>query len=205
MPEAKFNLNGITFQDGTTLTSRYTILSAGSRLSFNNTTTPLNWTRITDMGSNAHALRLLGNQNTNVSQPGGNSPFNTVFTTRTIGPAPVDTTVNAVVNPTTLGIAQIPQHTHPAHTGSGNAFPGTPSGSGSVSKPGGNTGNINNHPGTLQAHAHPITVTHSANFTTTMDFNLKYIDVILCQFNTTAGATAIGVPPGASGSSGGPP
>jgi len=200
MPEAKFTLNGITFQDGTTLTSRYTILSPGSRLTFNNTTTPTNWTRVTDMGSDGFALRLLGNQFQSVGQPGGNMGFNDAFnSSRTIGPAPVSTTVNAVVNPTTLGISQIPQHTHPANSSTANAAPGNPNlGSTTVTKPGGNTGNINNHPGTLESHTHPITVTHSANFTTNMNFNVKYVDLILCQFNTTPGGpAAIGVPPGA--------
>lgn len=184
---ATLTATGITFSDGTSLSSKYSVLAQNTVSVFYQASAPTGWTKVT--AHNDKALRLVNGTGGGfgfggTSGAGGNS-FTTVFpnTNQTVNvnfssTAPVTGTVGGH----TLTIAQIPDHTHNSLLG------GTASASGGGSSfrvPGTNsTGGVNSPGGIGQAHTHPFsgTINFTATGSGTIDLRLQYIDVILCSF-----------------------
>lgn len=157
---------------GTTLNGCNSIpgfIESGARMLFEQSSAPPSWTKDITTHNNK-ALRVV----TGSASPGGTTAFTTVFTTRA-----VSGTVSGTVGDHTLTWSQMPSHSHASGTGVGNnpgisptagasatvrlADGGAPDGAGA---------------GGDQAHSHPF----SGSFTSTaQDFNVQYVDVIICS------------------------
>jgi hypothetical protein len=184
---ATLTATGITFDDGTSLSSKYSVLAQNTVSVFYQASAPTGWTKVT--AHNDKALRLVNGTGGGfgfggTSGAGGNS-FTTVFpnTTQSINVSfSSNVPVSGTVGGHTLTVAQIPNHTHNSLIG------GTASASGGGSSfrtPGSNsTGGVNSPGGTGQAHTHPFsgTINFTATGSGTIDLRLQYIDVILCSF-----------------------
>lgn len=185
---ATLTATGITFDDGTSLSSKYSVLAQNTVSVFYQAAAPTGWSKVTS--HNDKALRLVNGTGGGfgfggTSGAGGNS-FTTVFpsTTQSVNVSfSSNVPVTGTVGNTTLTVAQIPDHTHNSLVG------GTASASsgGSTFRTSGSnsTGGVNSPGGTGGSHNHPFSGT--VNFTATgsgsIDLRLQYIDVILCNFD----------------------
>jgi len=185
---AQLTATGVTFSDGTSLSSKYSVLARNTVSVFYQAAAPTGWSQVT--AHNDKALRLVngtgggfgyGNQ----SGSGGNSfssTFPSTTSSLTVGFNSV-VPVAGTVGGHTLSIAEIPNHTHNSLTG------GTASASGGSSTfrtQGSNqTGGVTSPQGIGQAHDHPFTgsVNFNVNGSGSIDLRLQYIDVIICKFN----------------------
>lgn len=185
---ATLTATGITFDDGTSLSSKYSVLAQNTVSVFYQAAAPTGWSKVTS--HNDKALRLVNGTGGGfgfggTSGAGGNS-FTTVFPSSTSSLSVSFSTtasVTGTVGPHTLTVGQIPDHTHNSNLG------GTASASGGGSSfrvPGSNaTGGVNSPGGIGGSHNHPFsgqcsfTATGSGN----IDLRLQYIDVILCNFD----------------------
>lgn len=184
---ATLTATGITFDDGTTLSSKYSVLAQNTVSVFYQASAPTGWTKVT--AHNDKALRLVSGTGGGfgfggTSGAGGNS-FTTVFpnTNQTVNVSfSSNVPVTGTVGGHTLTVSEIPDHTHNSLVGgTANAS----SGGSSFRTPGTNsTGGVNSPGGLGNAHTHPFS--GSINFTATgsgtIDLRLQYIDVILCSF-----------------------
>jgi hypothetical protein len=185
---ATLTATGLTFDDGTSLNSKYGVLAQGTVSVFFQAAAPTGWTKSTT--HNDKALRVVSGTGGNfgfggVSGAGGLS-FSTVFPSST-SPVSVSFSANVpvtgTVGNTTLTTSQIPNHTHNSLTGgSGSASSG---GSNFLVSGSNNTGGVVSPGGTGGSHNHPFS--GNINFTATgsgsVDLRLQYIDVILCFFD----------------------
>lgn len=185
-------------------------IAAGSKMTFEMATAPINWTK--DTSKNQSTLRIVSGS----LSPGGNSPFSTVFT-----PAfPVSTTSPSASSPTstpstssslsynpasagplsispaTISNPQMTAHSHPYSGWSGLthqiASGSTRHASPAVGDATGTTGSGGSHTHTGSTdhghftgsgpHSHPLTpVQHSHTFSASLDFGIQYIDVIIAS------------------------
>jgi len=171
---------GITFSDGTSLSSKYDVIPQNTVGVFFQASAPTGWTQNT--AYNDRALRVVGGTGGGF---GGNTVFSSIFPNAAT-PVTVNFSalvpVSGTVGGHTLSVSEIPDHTHDSLTGgTANAAFGT-----SVFRLSGTnaTGGVNS--ATLgQAHTHPFS--GEINFTTSgsgnINLNLQYIDVIICSFN----------------------
>jgi hypothetical protein len=181
---ATLTATGLTFDDGTSLNSKYGVLAQGTVSVFFQAAAPTGWTKSTT--HNDKALRVVSGTGGNfgfggVSGAGGLS-FSTVFPSST-SPVSANVPVTGTVGNTTLTTSQIPNHTHNSLTGgSGSASSG---GSNFLVSGSNNTGGVVSPGGTGGSHNHPFS--GNINFTATgsgsVDLRLQYIDVILCSFD----------------------
>lgn len=165
-------VDGITFSDSTSLTSKYGIIPQNSVSVFYQSAAPTGWSQVTT--HNNKALRV-------VSGTGGGSGGSIAFSSAFPGTEKTITstvTATGTVGDTTLTTAQLPSHSHGAGS-SVSVSPGTPGVTGrSV-----NTGTPNTSlVGGGNAHSHPFVGT-STPISTTLDLRVQYIDVIICRFN----------------------
>lgn len=184
---AQLTATGVTFSDGTSLSSKYSVLAQNTVSVFYQAAAPTGWTQVT--AHNDKALRLVNGAGGGFGFGGtsgaGGSNFSTVFpssnsniTVNFNTTAPVTGTVGGH----TLTTAEIPDHTHDSQMGgTANAS----SGGSSFRTPGANnTGGVLSPQGIGQAHDHPfsgqvsLTATGSGN----IDLRIQYIDVIICSF-----------------------
>lgn len=184
---AQLTATGVTFSDGTSLSSKYSVLAQNTVSVFYQAAAPTGWTQVT--AHNDKALRLVNGAGGGFGFGGnsgsGGSSFTTVFpsTTSSIAVSFTATSpVSGTVGGHTLTTAEIPDHTHNSNVG------GTANASGGGSSfrvPGSsNTGGVNSPGGIGQAHNHPFsgTVTLNASGSGDIDLRIQYIDVILCSF-----------------------
>ena len=185
---AQLTATGVTFSDGTSLSSKYSVLDQGTQSVFYQAAAPTGWVKNT--AHNDKALRLVNGAGGgfgygNTSGAGG-SNFSTVFpaSTSTLAvsfsaTAPVSGTVGGH----TLTTAEIPDHTHNSGLGgTANAS----SGGSSFRTPGSyQTGGVNSPQGIGQAHNHPFSgqVTLNATGSGSIDLRIQYVDVIICSFS----------------------
>jgi len=165
-------VDGITFGDSTSLTSKYGIIPQNSISIFYQAAAPSGWTQITTQ--NNKALRV-------VSGTGGGQGGSIAFTTAfpgTVKPVTGSVTASGTVGGTTLTVAQLPSHSHGAGS-TVNVRPGTP---GVVGRAADTSGPNTSLVGGGQAHSHPF-VGSSSPISSNIDLRVQYIDVIICRFN----------------------
>jgi hypothetical protein len=163
---------GITFNDGTTLSSKYGIVPQNSVSIFFMANAPTGWTKLTTQ--NDKALRVVSGTG---GGSGGTSSFTTVFPNSLRPVAVPSVPMTGTVSPHTLTVAQLPSHAH----GNGGSV-GLSPGGGDV---GVAAGWSRNFPGTANnggggAHTHGWS--GSASFSANIDLRVQYIDVIICNF-----------------------
>lgn len=185
---ATLTATGVTFNDGTSLNSKYGVLAQSTVSVFFQASAPTGWTKVTT--HNDKALRVVSGTGGDfgfggVSGAGGLS-FSTVFPSST-SPVSISFSANipvsGTVGNTTLTTSQIPNHTHNSLTGgSANAAGG---GSSFLVSGTNNTGGVVSPGGISAAHNHPFNgnINFTASGTGSIDLRLQYIDVILCSFD----------------------
>lgn len=165
-------VDGITFSDSTSLTSRYGIIPQNSVSIFYQESAPTGWTQVTT--HNNKALRV-------VSGSGGGSGGSIAFTSAFPGALkPITGTVTATgtVGDTTLTIDQLPSHSH----GAGSPVSVRPGAPGVIGRSANTDAPNTSSVGGGQAHSHPFVGT-ATPVSTNIDLRVQYIDVIICRFN----------------------
>jgi hypothetical protein len=171
---------GIRFSDNTVLESKYGIVPQNSVSVFLQSSAPLYWTKSSlSTTHNNKTLRVVsgeGNFNTGGGS-GGSLAFTSAFPTSLKTVSVSNVPVSGTVGNHTLTISQLPSHVH----GSGGAI-GLSPGGGDV---GSGSGWTRSFPGWTAngsggAHAHPWS--GRFNFSTSFDFRVQYVDLIICSF-----------------------
>ena len=179
---------GVLFNDGTSITSKYSVLPQSTVSIFYQSAGATGWSKVTTHDNKV--LRVVSGTGGGFGFGGtsraGGSAFTTVFPS-SLAPVSVSFSANVpvsgTVGGTTLTLSQIPNHTHNSLTG-GTATAST--GSGTFRTSGTNaTGGVISPGGSGGSHNHPFS--GNINFTATgsgsIDLRLQYIDVILCSFS----------------------
>ena len=181
---AKLTSTGVTFNDNTSLSSKYGIIPQSSVSVFFQSTAPTGWTKITNQ--NDKTLRVVSGSG---GGEGGSTAFSTIFPTATTPVTVSNVPVTGTTGNTTLTTAMIPAHTHPNSPGGPQGgFTGlSPNPNGDVRSGPGWTRNIGStgpgptdSTGGLSSHSHPFNA--SISFAASFDLRLQYIDVIICSF-----------------------
>ena len=170
---ARLTSTGVTFSDGTSLTSKYGIVPQSAVSIFFQSSAPTNWTKLTT--HNDKTLRVVSGTG---GGSGGTTQFTSVFPNSTL-PFSFSGSVTGSVGNHTLSTPQLPVHVH----GNGGSIGLTPSGSGDVSS---GPGWTRTSPGTASqggggSHNHPFSA--SATVSGSLDLRVQYIDVIICSFD----------------------
>jgi hypothetical protein len=183
-----------TLQNGilTNVTSIPQFIATGSKMIFEQTSAPVNWTKVTT-GVNNYAMRVV----TGTAAPGGTVAFSTVFSTArgvsgSVGQGAGGGTIGAAganIDAATLSLAQIPPHGHQYNRG-GPTPRGAPLGGAQVSNypwdtvATGGAGGGGAHGHGSPAHQHPFTgAQHVHPWSGTVDLNVFYVDVIIATKN----------------------
>lgn len=184
-----------TLQNGilTNVTSIPQFIATGSKMIFEQTTAPVNWTKVTT-GVDNYTMRVV----TGTAAPGGTVAFSTVFGTArgvsgSVGQEAGGGTVvagGANIDSSPLSLAQIPPHNH-AHEIGGPTPRGAPLGGAQVSNypwssSAGTTfaGSGGAHQHGSPAHGHGFQgAQHDHPFSGSVNLNVFYVDVIIAVKN----------------------
>ena len=173
---------GITFSDGTSLSSKYGIVPQNAVSVFFQSGAPTGWARLPAASDhNNKTLRVVSGTG---GGSGGSTAFTSVFPNSTI-PFSFSATTSGTIGGHTLGQSELPNHTHVNNGAVGL----TPQGASNVAAvfPGPGWTRTSPDTGTMSpsasggSHTHPFS--GSASFSTSLDLRVQYIDVILCQFS----------------------
>jgi len=176
----RLTTTSIIFSDSTSMSSRYSIIAKDSTSVFYQPTAPTGWQSVNTQ--NDKALRVVSGSTGGTASPGG-SDFTTAFV-----PASASnfTFFGGTVGGTTLALSQIASHNHPLPTGTELVGGGSGVGGGfgwnvTISNPfttgDGSSLGLNNS----NSHTHPFGGA-AAGWSTDFNFDVAYIDVILCKF-----------------------
>jgi hypothetical protein len=163
---AVLTLAGITFSDGTSMSSKYGLLPQSSVKLFFQANAPTGWTR--SAAHNDKALRCVSGTG---GGSGGSISFSSAFPTST-KPFSGTITVTGTFGATALTTPTIAVHNHPNGFGGAGRHGWRSGGEGLTA-----TGN--NGSGT--PHTHPWS--GSGPFSGSLDLRVQYIDVIACSLN----------------------
>lgn len=183
-----------TLENGTltNVTSIPQFIATGSNMIFEQTTAPINWTKVTT-GVNNYAMRVV----TGTAAPGGTVAFSTVFSSArgvsgSVGQGAGGGTVGgaaANINTATLSLAQIPPHGHGYDRG-GPTARGAPLGGAQVSNypwssaTTGGAGGGGAHDHGSPNHQHPFSgAQHVHPWSGTANLDVFYVDVIIATKN----------------------
>lgn len=185
---ATLTATGITFDDGTSLNSKYGVLAQGTVSVFYQAAAPTGWAQVTTQ--NDKALRIVSGTGGGfgfggVSGAGGLS-FSTIFASSLSSVSVgfnASVPVSGSVGNTTLLTSQIPNHTHNSLTGGNSAA--SSGGSNFLVSGSNSTGGVVSATGVGGAHNHPFSgnINFTASGSGSIDLRLQYIDVILCSFS----------------------
>jgi hypothetical protein len=169
---ARLTSTGITFSDNTLLGSKYGIVPQNSVSVFLQSDAPIGWTKSTT--HNDKTLRVVSGTG---GGSGGSSSFTSAFpnSLKTISASNIP--VSGSVGNSTLIISQLPSHGH-VNGGSMGLSPG----GGDVGAGGGWSRNFPGWAGNGGGGAHNHPWSGSFNFSTSLDFRVQYVDVIICSF-----------------------
>jgi hypothetical protein len=170
---AKLTASGVLFSDSTTLNSKYGIVPQNSVSVFFQASAPTGWSKSTT--HNDKTLRVVSGTG---GGSGGTTAFSSIFPTSTTPVSVSSIPLSGSTGNTTLTTAELPSHTH-----TNGGFVGLSPGGGDVGAAAGWTRSspATGSTGGGGAHSHPWTGT--ANFSSTFDLRLQYIDVIVCSFS----------------------
>jgi len=170
----------IVFSDSTSMSSKYSIVGQGSTSVFYQPSAPTGWQAITTQ--NNKTLRVVST--TTGGTASGTSDFTTIF-------SPVSSSGNinfsGTVGGTTLTGNQISSHNHPLPIGHTLVAGGGDVGGGfgwnlTINNPY-NSGDGSTSSGLSNTNSHTHTFNSVfASWSYDFDFNVAYIDVILCKF-----------------------
>jgi hypothetical protein len=169
---ARLISTGIRFSDNTLLESKYGIVPQNSVSVFLQSSAPTGWTK-----STTHDNKTLRVVSGTGGGSGGSLSFTSAFPTSLKTVSVSNVPVTGTVGNHTLTIRQLPSHVH----GDGGAI-GLSPGGGDVGAGGGWTRSFPGWTanGSGGAHAHPWS--GSFNFSTSFDFRVQYVDLIICSF-----------------------
>jgi hypothetical protein len=163
----------IIFNDSTTQATQGIEFASGTVMLFGQTAAPTGWTKNTTTGDNS-ALRVV----TGTASTGGSVAFTTAFASQTPTGSVSITAVSGSAGATTLGIPEIPSHTHTVlNTNSG--APGDKIGGGGANP------ETSSATGGGGSHTHPFSFSSGSGTFTGNAINLavQYIDVIRATKN----------------------
>ncbi len=160
--------------------------ASGTKLAFNNSTAPIGWTIDTASSKDNAALRIV---TSNGGNAGGSNTFTSKFnSTQTItisGNTGSGGSFSGSTGSTTLTLAQIPSHDHDIRLFDASAPSGTNLRVAATDDVGDErTGTTTNPAGSSQGHDHSINIgthLHSFSDTDTFNFDVKYVDFIICE------------------------
>lgn len=141
-------------------------LSPGSLMLFKQSSAPTSWVKETT--HNDKMLRVVSG----TASPGGTNSFNSTFPSTNV-PITGSATYTGVVGDTTLSTTQIPAHQHTQ----GNV----PLSGWLSTTPQLQRGRMRDTTSTGGGGAHSHPFTGAANMSTSLNLNLKYVDVIICS------------------------
>ena len=150
----------------------------GTRMLFQQSTTPTGWTKDTTAAYDNNALRIV---TTSVLGSGGTVDFTTAFTSsRSVSVAVTGTTSTGTVGNTTLTSAQMPSHTH-TYTGGLQSNTTATGGADRISNLTGSTASGTSGPtGGSTSHTHSLTMdAHTHGATGSVNLAVKYLDFII--------------------------
>lgn len=188
--------SGIDFQDGTLMRSLDDIIPRGTKFLIHQETAPTGWTRVTGNEYHNAALRIMSDGGWQRKNQTG-TVFTAVFKQHQKSYTIQSSITGLSVGNHTLTAPEIPKHNHNMPNAGGGAAvsSSTPSNQGGqrADMTSGTTGNfstdgIHKHPVSYQTVTGPLSTNHS--------LDVKYIDVILCQYD---GHTSDNTHPGDSG------
>ena len=174
---------GIDFQDGSRMTSLFSIIPQNTKLLIHASTAPTGWTKLTGNGYNNAALRVMSQGTFNSTTQTG-TVFTSAFKQHQKSYTIQSTITGLSVGNHTLTTPEIPKHSHnmPNAGGGAGVSNSTPSNQGGqrADMTSGTTGNfssdgIHAHPSTYQTVTGPLSTTHS--------LDVKYVDMIMCSYN----------------------
>jgi len=164
--------NVLTSNGSTWTSAAAAAFDSGTVMLFAQTTAPTGWTKNTSTGDNS-ALRVV----TGAASTGGSVAFTTAFASQTPTGSVSITAVSGSAGATTLGIPQIPSHTHTGGTGAYSVL-GTGGSDAYYVQPTGATGGGG-------SHSHPFSFSSGSGTFSGNAINLavQYIDVIRASKN----------------------
>ena len=175
---------GIDFQDGSRMESLFSIIPQGTKFLIHASTAPTGWTKKTGGGYNNAALRIVSQSAWVDNTQTDRESFTNAFKVHEKSYQISSTITGLGVGNHTLTTPQIPSHTHsyPNAAGGSAVSASTPSNQGGqrASMGSGNTG----AKGGGGDHKHPVAYqTVKGPLSTTHDIAVRYVDVILCQYD----------------------
>lgn len=169
--------SGVTFSDSTTISSKYDVIPQDDTpLYFYQSSAPTGWSQVTS--NNDKMMRVVSGTGAGT---GGSNAFTNTFTNRTYS-SNFNVPFSASVSNHTLSTPQLPSHSHSTEAGGGLTTVSSPqnASNNAVNASGThNTGGAGNSGG----HAHPASVSASANWSANIDMRVQYINVIYCTFS----------------------
>jgi hypothetical protein len=176
----RLNTTSIIFSDNTSMSSRYSIIAKNTTSIFYQPSAPSGWESVNTQ--NNKTLRVVNG--TTGGTAGGSVDFETAFTSRQLNG---NINFSGTVGSTTLSSNQIASHVHSIPTGHTMVAGGGDVGNGFgwnvnvnnayTSGDGSGSSGLTN----TNSHTHQFSSVF-ATYDGTVDFNVAYIDVILCKF-----------------------